>query len=144
MHEVHQMYQQNDLQTILNSHKAVFKEELGKSVGVTATLHVSDNGKLYFCRSRPIPHALRGKVELELQRLVEQGAIEPVEMSEWAAPIVPIVKLDGTVRICGDYRLTINRTAKPDTHPLPHVEDLFATLSGGKSFMKLDLANAYS
>ena len=144
MHEVHQMYQQNDLQTILNSHKAVFKEELRKSVGVTATLHVSDNGKLYFCRSRPIPHALRGKVELELQRLIEQGAIEPVEMSEWAAPIVPIVKLDGTVQICGDYRLTINRTAKPDTHPLPHVEDLFTTLSGGKSFMKLDLANAYS
>ena len=143
-HELHQMYQQKDLQMILNSHKAVFKEELGKAVGVTATLHVSDNAKPYFCRSRPIPHALRGKVELELQRLVEQGVIEPVETSEWAAPIVPVLKPDGTVRICGDYRLTINRTAKPDTYPLPRIEDLFATLAGGKSFTKLDLAHAYS
>ena len=105
---------------------------------------MSDNAEPYFCRSRPIPHALRGKVELELQRLVEQGVIEPVEVSEWAAPIVPIVKPDGTVQICGDYRLTINRTAKPDTYPLPRVEDLFATLSGGISFTKLDLAHAYS
>ena len=141
-HELHQMYQKRDLQIILDSHKAVFKEELGKAVGVTATLHVSDNAKPYFCRSRPIPHALRGKVELELQRLVEQGVTEPVETSEWAAPIVPVLKPDGTVRICGDYRLTINRTAKPDTYPLPRVEDLFATLVGGKSFTKLDLAHA--
>ena len=44
-HELHQMYQQNDLQTILNSHKGVFKEKLGKAVGVTATLHMSDNAK---------------------------------------------------------------------------------------------------
>ena len=105
---------------------------------------MSDNAKPYFCRSRLIPHALRGKVELELQRLAEQGVIEPVEMSEWAAPIVSVVKPDGTVQICGDYRLTINRTAKPDTYPLSHVEDLFATLCGGKSLTKLDLAHAYS
>ena len=77
-HELHQMYQKKDLQTILNSHKAIFKEELGKAVGVTATLHVSDNANPYFCRSTPIPRALRGKVELELQPLVEQGVIEPV------------------------------------------------------------------
>ena len=105
---------------------------------------MSDNTKPYFCRSRPIPRALRGKVELEPWCLVEQGVIEPVETSEWAASIVPVLKPDGTVRICGDYCLTINRTAKPDTYPLPSVKDLFAILAGGKSFTKLDLAHAYS
>ena len=69
--------------------------------------------------------------------------IEPVESSEWAAPIVPVLKPDGTVRICGDYRLTINRTVKPDTYPLPCRADLFATFAGGKSFSKLDLAHAW-
>ena len=143
-HELHLITQDNELQTILNSHSSIFNEELGKAVGITATLHVSDNAKPYFCRYRPIPHALRHKVELELQCLVEQRVIEPVESSEWAAPIVPVLKPDGTVRICGDYRLTINRAAKPDTYPLARVEDLFATLAGGKSFSKLDLAHAYS
>ena len=64
-------------------------------------------------------------------------------MSEWAAPIVPVLKTDGSIRICGDYKITINRTAKPDMYPLTRVEDLFATLSEGKSFTKLDLAEAY-
>ena len=96
-HELYQMTQYIDLQTILNGHSSIFNEELGKAVGITATLHVSDNAKPYFCRYRPIPHALRHKVELELQRLVEQGVIEPVESSEWAAPIVPVLKPDGTI-----------------------------------------------
>ena len=66
-------------------------------------------------------------------------------MSEWAAPIVPVLKPDGSIRIYGDYKLTINQAAKPDVHvyPLPRVEDLFATLARGKSFTKLDLAEAY-
>ena len=57
---------------------------------------------------------------------------EPVEFSECAAPIVPIVKRDGSVRICGDYKLTVNRAAKLDTYHLQCIVDLLASLSGGK------------
>ena len=39
--------------------------------------------------------------------------------------------------------LIVNRAAKPDTYPLPRVDDIFASLSGGKTFSKLDLANSY-
>ena len=53
------------------------------------------------------------------------------------------MKPDGSIRICGDYKLTINRAAKPDVYPLPRVEDLLATLAGGKSCSKLDLAQAH-
>ena len=58
-------------------------------------------------------------------------------------PIVPVVKPDGSVRICGDYNVTLNCAAKTDTYPLPKIEDLFASLSGGKLFSKMDLASAY-
>ena len=46
-------------------------------------------------------------------------------------------------RICGDYKLTVNKVAKLEAYPLPHVDDLFASLAGGVAFSKLDLANAY-
>ena len=59
--------------------------------------------------------------------------IEPVTHSEWAAPIVPVLKRDGTVRICGDYKLTVNRAAKAEIYPLPRIEDLLAQLSWGWS-----------
>ena len=82
-------------------------------------------------------------MEEALERLENEGIIEPIGFSEWAAPIVPVVKRDGSIRVCGDYKLTINQAAQVDTYPLPLIEDLFASLAGGKVFSKLDLAHAY-
>ena len=142
--ELYQINQSEDaLQALLQKHKTVFKEELGEAVGITAKLHVSTNIKPSFCRARPVPHALKSKIEQELQRLQDQKLIEPVQMSEWAAPIVPVPKPDGSIRLCDDYKLTVNKVAKPDVYPLPRIEELFATLAGGKGFTKLDLAHAY-
>ena len=53
------------------------------------------------------------------------------------------LKVDGSVRICGDYKLTVNKVSHPDIYPLPRIEELFTSLSGGKLFSKLDLAHAY-
>ena len=52
--ELYQVNQsEHTLQTILDKHKAVFKDELGEAVRITAKLHVSTNTKPYFCRARP-------------------------------------------------------------------------------------------
>ena len=56
--------------------------------------------------------------------------ISPVRFSDLAAPILPVVKNDGTICICGDYKVTANLVAKQDSYPLPHVEELFAKVSG--------------
>ena len=71
------------------------------------------------------------------------GVIKPIQFSDWAAPIVPVVKSDSSIRICGDYKITVNAVAKLETYPLPKVEDLFAALSGGVLFSKQDLSHAY-
>ena len=76
-----------------------------------------------------------------LDRLVQQRVIEPITFSEWTALIVPVLKKDRTVRICGDYKLIVNQAAKVDSYPLPN--DLFTSLAGGQTFSKLDLASAY-
>ena len=83
------------------------------------------------------------RVEAELDCLENCGVIEPVSYSEWAAPIVPVVKQDGSIRICGDFRVTINQVAERDMYLLPKVDDLLATLAGGKTFSKLDLSHVY-
>ena len=76
--------------------------------------------------------SLHTKVETELSCLQGQGMSEPVSFSDWAAPIVPVVKRDGIIRICGDYKLTVNAVAKTDSYHLPRIEDIFASLSSGK------------
>jgi len=66
-----------------------------------------------------------------------------VEFTERAAPIVPVVKQDGSVRICGDYKCTVNQVSKLDNYPIPKTDDLLATLGGGNKFTKLDMSQAY-
>ncbi len=79
----------------------------------------------------------------ELDRLEEQGTIEKVSHSQWAAPIVVVPKKNGKFRICGDYKVTVNQVLAVEQYPLPKPEDLFATLAEGKLFSKLDLSEAY-
>ena len=67
-------------------------------------------------------------MEEELNRLVACGVLEPVQFWDWAAPVVPIVKHDGRIRICGDFKLTIYQVAHVETYPLPRFEDLLASL----------------
>ena len=79
----------------------------------------------------------------ELNRLVEEGTLEPVEHSDWASPIVAVLKPEENVRICGDFKQTVNPVSKLDKYPIPRIEDLFSKLAGGKSFSKLELSQAY-
>ena len=90
-------------------------------------------------KPRTVPYVLKAKVGTELlDRLVKQGIITPTQFSDWAAPIIPVVKQDGSIRVCRDYKLTANNVPHFESYPLPRVEDLFSALSGGKAFSKLD------
>ena len=122
----------------------LFREELGTLTGVKVHLAVERDSEPRFFKPRSLPFALKQKVDLELDRLLEAGVISPVKSSRWAAPIVPVMKRDGKIRICGDYKLTVNRVLIEESYPLPTPEDLFSTLSGGVVFTKLDLSHAYN
>ena len=137
--------QQNrdELKEILTANEEVFKDELGTVAGVKAKIYVDQNAPPNYFKARPVPYALKEKVELELERLEKDGQIRRVEFSEWAAPIVPIVKENGSIRICGDYKVTVNKVSKLDNYPIPKTEDLYATLAGGEDYSKLDLSQAY-
>ena len=131
------------LKQILAENQGLFEEGQGTIKDFKAKLSVQENAKPKFCQPRPVPFTLKEPIEKELQRLEEAKVIEKVPFSEWAAPIVPVPKVDGKVRICGDYKVTVNPVLDVDSHPLPKPQELLATLSGGKKFTRLDLSSAY-
>nr|XP_034982155.1 uncharacterized protein K02A2.6-like [Zootoca vivipara] len=94
-------------------------------------------------KPRRVPFALKPKIDAELDKLVAQGVLEPVESARWETPIVTPLKANGEVRICADYKCTINKALRGNSYPIPVVSQLLATLSGGTVFAKLDLAQAY-
>lgn len=131
------------LASVLEEFADVFSDELGCLKGEPVQLGVPANAEPKFFKARSVPFLLKEKVEKELDRLQAQGIISPVKFSRWAAPIVPVLKKNGKVRICGDFKITVNKVAPTEIYPLPRVEELFANLSGGKYFSKLDMSSAY-
>ena len=86
----------------------VFSDKPGVLKDVKVDLHVKPDVKPIFIKARTPPYSMRQGIEDELQRLQREGTIEKVQFSKWATPIVPILKPDGSVRICGDYKTTFN------------------------------------
>ncbi|CAK1604431.1 unnamed protein product [Parnassius mnemosyne] len=122
----------------------LFSSELGTFNKFKIHLKLKSDAELKFFKPRPVPLALKPKVEKELNRLLDLGILEKVNHSRVATPIVPVLRSDGDIRICGDFSVTLNKVLFMDNYPLPRIEDLFAKLHGGEQFSKLDLSRAYN
>ncbi|XP_060774184.1 uncharacterized protein K02A2.6-like [Neoarius graeffei] len=110
---------------------------------ITVKLTIKPGSMPKCLKARPVPYAIKPKVEAELDRLVESGVLEQVRTSDWATPIVPVIKKDGSLRICGDFKVTVNPVLAAEQYPLPLIDDIFSGLAGGQKFSKIDLCQAY-
>ena len=81
---------------------------MGTLKGHKADLKVEEGCQPSFHKPRQVSFALRPKVETELTRLEKDGILSKVEYSDWATPVAPVVKLNGSVRVCGDFKVSVN------------------------------------
>jgi len=98
--------------------------------------------KPIFGKARPVPLASQENVDAELARLEKLGIIESVQYSNWADPVVPVVKADNSIRLCRDYKMSINKCSTLDKYPIARIDDLHVKLSRGQSFTKLNMRSA--
>lgn len=102
-------------------------EQVRQSLGydgmkrIKVHIWVHDGASPIYFKSRPVPYAyvLREAVEAELNKLEENGVIIEVEQSDWVSPVVVVPKSDGSVRLCGNYKVTINQVVDDEQYPLP-------------------------
>ncbi|XP_049943438.1 uncharacterized protein LOC126424754 isoform X2 [Schistocerca serialis cubense] len=118
----------------------IFAPGLGCAKNYEAHLELKVNAQPKFFRARNVPHALRDEVARTLNDLESQGVIEGVQASLWASPLVILPKPSRKLRLCVDFKATVNPQLVIATFPLPRPEDLFDKLCPGKYFSKLDLA----
>ncbi|XP_045497525.1 uncharacterized protein K02A2.6-like [Colias croceus] len=131
------------LQTLLEEYKELFTEEIGEIKDYQAAFKLKEGSVPVYLKPRPVPFALKNQVEAEIDRLEKEGILEKVTYSQWGTPIVPVLKHNGKVRLCADYRATLNKNLENDNYPIPRVEEIFSKLSGGKYFCTLDINQAY-
>ncbi|XP_058128391.1 uncharacterized protein K02A2.6-like [Anopheles ziemanni] len=132
-----------DCKAVLERYPKVFEASIGRISNMQAHLRLRENTRPVFLKARKLPFNMIKMVEDELEKLVQEGVLSKVDSSSWATPIVPIRKAHNRVRICGDYKQTVNPNLVVDRHPLPTIDELFASLAGGKKFSKIDLVQAY-
>ncbi|GBP94131.1 Uncharacterized protein K02A2.6 [Eumeta japonica] len=126
---------------LMNKFPAVFSNKLGKLNKFKVQLQLKPDAKPIFFKPRPVPFALKPKVDEALDKLIETGILKSVNYSDYATPITPVLKSDGTVRV-RRLPVTLNKVLHIDSYPLPRIEELFARLHAG-GFSKLDLSMAH-
>ena len=107
------------LEALLQKYDGVFKDSHQAAKTDAAKIYVEENATPKYFKARPLPYVMRDMVDKELDRLLADDIIEAVQYSDWAAPVVPVMKADKSVRLCGDYKLTVNQVAKLDSYQRP-------------------------
>lgn len=131
------------LDDLLGEFSDIFNEEIGVIPDEIGHFQLIDDAVPIYCKPRVVPYSLKDKIEQELSRLENNGIISKIDYSDWGTPIVPVVKPNGKLRLCADYKITLNKIIKEEKHPIPRIEEIFAQMNGGKYFCTLDISNAY-
>ena len=71
--EISAAFENESLKKIFSGYKEIFKPVLGTFKRAEITLHMDPDAKLRFCRARPVPYAVKGRFEKELEHLVSEG-----------------------------------------------------------------------
>lgn len=132
-----------EVEAMVQEYKQGLDANSTKIKEIKARLTVKDNTRPVFLRARKVPFKLIPLVEKEIEKLADTGILEKVNTSTWATPVVPVLKKDGTVRLCGDFSVTLNKHLLVNEHPLPTIDELFYAVTGGDKFSKIDLKQAY-
>ena len=134
--------------SFLLKHKSVFAWTYHDLKGIPSSIgehHIVLEPNASPVRQRQ--HRLNPKYSLlvkeEIDKLLKAGFIYPVPYSEWVSPIVMVLKKNGKVRICQDFR-KLNSATKKDYFPLPFTDSILDAVAGHECYSFLDGFSGYN
>ncbi|KAK2382471.1 hypothetical protein QL285_070004 [Trifolium repens] len=86
---------------------------------------------------------IMSKIKEEIERLLRSKFIRTARYVEWLANIVPVIKKNGTLRVCIDFRDLNNATPK-DEYAMPVAEMLIDSAAGFEFLSMLDGYSGYN
>jgi hypothetical protein len=87
------------------------------------------------------PKRFKDEIEKAIKELLAMGHIRP-SSSTFAFLVVLVLKKDGTMRTCIDYRALNKKTIK-NQYPIPRIDELMDELHGAFFFSNIDLCSGY-
>ena len=133
--------QKNKLYELLCDNSDLFAKsssDPGKTSVVEHTINTGNAKPIKQAARRP-QRTLAGKENEIIQEQIRTGVIRE-STSPWASPMVYVMKKDGSIRPCVDYR---NDSTLKDAYPLPRIDDCLDNFGNAKFFSRLDLQSGY-
>lgn len=125
------------------SFKDVFEPRSSPIRDFLVNLKLKDNVTPKFRKPSVVPYSLRETVKSQFEDMLRKGIVKRVDFSDWASQIVLAKKKDGRIRVCCNYKPTLNPCLESNEYPIPNVDDILFTLNGNKCFSVIDLSGAY-
>lgn len=114
----------NNIKEINKQFPKIFEEKIGCIPHFIVSLRLREKVKPIFHKEREVPHALREKVEKELNDLETADIISKVTLSDWGSPLVVIPKADGGVRLCVDYKIGVNQRLISANYQIRRIDEI--------------------
>jgi hypothetical protein len=94
-----------------------------------------------FSPPRRMPHKYRDELRKHIEKLLASGVMVESD-TPWVTPFVPVLKKDGGMRPCLDFR-KLNEVTVPDRYPLPRLDVIMEKVGNCKYYSALDLSSGY-
>ena len=109
-------------------------------------VEIPTNGESRSAKPHNIPHAHKKIITAEIEKMLKNGVIEPCEDPKgFSSPIVTVKKKDGSIRMCANFKPTLNQVLKNgETFPMESTDGVFAQIPPKmRYFSSMDLFSGY-
>lgn len=117
------------------------ENNIGKTNVLEHTIELMEGAKEYVVRPYFYAPVVEEKILDEIDRLLKSGIIEPSK-SNFANPLVPVIKPTGKIRLCLDSRRLNEMTVK-DQFPPPNMNHIFSRIRTTTYMSVIDLKEAF-
>ena len=115
----------------------LFESTLGCLKDFSLDIRFKPEAKPIFKKPRPVPFSILQDLNEAYEAGSKRGVWELTDFNSYGTPVVPIRKspLPGqakaSIRVCGDYSVTVNSQLEDHRQPIPLPEDLMRKLGRG-------------
>lgn len=140
-----ELWVKNTIKKFKQDFSAAFDDNLTEPIkDVVVDIRIDEHAIPFVHKPYTVAFKHREIVAKHLEDLEGKGILEKIEYSDWASPIVVVVKSNKKdIRICMDGSKTVNPHIITHHYPLPVIEELITYKSGAKKFALIDLRGAY-
>ena len=105
------------------------------------THHIETTGPPVHAKVRRLAPERYHQAKAEFGSLMRQRILQP-SSSNWSSALHGVLKKNGNIWPCGDYRALNSRT-KMDRYPMPNIQEFSSQFTGSIIFSHIDLVKAF-